>query len=85
MPDQRTEPNPMSIRPDAIQQWWPSVYPDLPWLMVEVENLRRAGIDRDPTVELVLSHPAFPADLNGALWGLRAVQGRLGVRVEHRE
>ena len=65
---------------------WEAVLADFAWISTQIDALRAAGFGYDPTLEIVVVHPAV---LEGAddtwILGCKAEHGKLGVKVAKRE
>lgn len=68
-----------------MPSWLRRVLADAAWLEIQRERLMVAGVDRDPTVRIVISHPAIPMEVEegGMLWGHPVRRGPLGIFVAH--
>lgn len=67
-----------------VSEWLRRVMADAEWLVMQRERMMAAGIDRDPTVRIVISHPAIPMEVEeaGMLWGHPVRRGPVGVFVQ---
>lgn len=58
---------------------------DFVWLVIQLELLQRAALDRQPGVELVMHHPGIPPGRVALIHGVRAEHGELGLTLRKKD